>query len=689
MRKKAGLPQKGTSFSILTWAFFTLCLTVNALLAYAPLPLEGKLWVALGGLLLLIPLAWQRRRLPPPAPVSGPAEAAIPSGLWAVFLLLLLFIHFFRPSTFPAWPLADDGRNAFFALDIARQWDGRIFWGETQGLPLSMWFFGLVYRLVPFNAVTFRMVPSLLSLAALAVAGGASRKLFPKSAAFYFTWLLGLGFWTLSFSRMTVAWNLYLILELGTLFALGRLIHPPSPKGRAWIALGLGVAAGLAYDTALIGKALLAVVVLALLFHFTFREKKGWKYPALFALAVLVFIAPVAMAELKPGGANYLLSQRAPGLNFNCLVALFWDGLNSAPYGPAWGGCFNPLVTSLALLGFTALWIGKRRPWALGTLLAGLVFLAPGLFSTGTEIFRVLNLLPLVLGLAAFGLVELAGQTPIAIRSAVVGSLLALSAGLDLYHYMGPYQQIPAVRQIWRNGAFASIDDRLEDCRRQGLRLGLLDFTVNDYDDHTLDVLTRSLDGFAGPEGGKTAVDQVALVADVHYRPFLEKRFPKARWFSFPGESSPGEPGWTLGLIPAGEMTAEERSQWSDAALVFKRVGSLRMYWQRYQSLEPILRDLLSQKASFEGDPFLQSVFWEEAALLFNIERNLPYALACYQRAIQGGYPAAQLYNESGVLEALSGRRKQALLDFRKATQAPLDRTTASANLQALEKGAP
>lgn len=665
-----------------SWPLFALAAAVNAVLAYAPFGWQAKLWTALAGLLLsgLIALspatpgktAWMEQRTP------------IPSAVVGFFLALVVFAHVFRPETLPSWPLADDGRLAFFSLDLAHHWNWSLLWGETQGLPLAFWFYGIIFKMVPFNAMTFRMVPSLLSLVGMAAGYMAVRRRFSPTFAFCFVWFLGFGFWTLSFSRMLACWTPYLILELWALSAMWRLIHPGGGKGRVVVAVELAAASGLAYDTALIGKALLAVAVLTLLAHFLFREKKGMGYFALFLAVASALIAPVALAEMRTGGMNYLLSQRAPSLNFTYPVALFWDGFNSAPYGPAWGGCFNPIVAGLALLGFLGLWEKGRRLEALWVLSAGLLFLMPGLLSIGTEMFRVLNLLPLVVGLAALGLQRLFNETSPRWKWTVLLALLVFSAGMDFYHYLGPYQQIPAVRKIWRNQAYAGMYGRLRALHDQGVRLGLLDFTVNDYDDHTFDVLTRSLNGWNGPDGDRAATDQIAMVADVHYRPFLEKRFPRGQWSSFPESFTPGEPGWTLGVVPAAEMTPAEREKWAAAAGTFSRVRSLHMYWQRYQPLDPILRVLFSRRGLFEGDPFLESVFWEEAALFFNIQRNLPAALACYQRAARKGYPAAQLYNDLGTLEALKGSIGEARVDFKKALAAPLNRTTAAANLEAV-----
>ncbi len=664
-----------------SWAFFALFLAVNSVLAYAPLGLEAKLWTALGGLLLsgLIALS----PAPPGKAAGREQRTPIPAAVMVLFLALVVFLHFFRPETLPSWPLADDGRWAFFSLDQAQQWKGRLLWGESQILPLSIWLFGFIYKWVPFNAVTFRMIPALLSLAAVAAAYLATRKRFSPAFAFYFAGFTGLGFWTLSFSRMLVCWTLYLILEFWALSVLLRFLGQRG-EDRTFTALELGVAVGLAYDTALIGKALLAVVVLTLLAHLLFREKGGWVSFALFLAAGILLMGPVAWAELGRGGMNYLLSQKASSLNFTYLVALFWDGFKSAPYGPAWGGCFNPIVASLASLGFLGLWEKGRRVEAGWVLSAGLFFLLPGLLSIGTEMFRVLNILPVILGLAAFGLEKLSLATPKSGRAALITLLLVSSTALDVYHYLGPYQQIPAMRKIWRNEAYSAMYGRLRGLHAQGTRLGLLDFTVNDYDDHTFDVLTRSLNGWDGLEGKPAAVDQIALVADVNYRPFLEKRFPQGRWSSFPENFTSGEPGWTLGVIPAAEMTPVETGKWAAAAGAFSRVRSLHMYWQRYQPLDPILRDLFSRRGLFEGDPFLESVFWEEAALFFNIQRNLPYALASYQKALKKGYPAAQLYNDMGTLEALKGSMGEARADFKKALAAPLNRTTAAANLEAV-----
>ena len=663
------------------WAFFVLWTAANTILAYLPVSLELKLWTALGGvclsaLLVLTPARAQTR--------SSAAPAAIPAPLWVGFLALLLAVHFFRPGSFPSWPIADDGYYAFFSLDLAHHWNWRMLWGRAQTHPLGFWLFGLLFKWFPLNAVTMRMIPSLLSLGMVAAAYRAARCRFSPTFSFYFAWFLGLGFWPLSFSRMLQSPSLYLILELWALSALLRITEPGNSKIKIGPFLELGAAVGLAYDTWLSGAALATVATLTLLAYVFFRTK-GWGHFFSYLGLSALLAAPVVGTQLGGGGMSYLLTQRGSGLNWNYFPVLFWDGFNSMPYGPSWGGLFNPVAASLAFLGTAALFEKRRRLTAGWVVFALFFFLAPGLFSNGMEMFRILNLLPLVAGLSAWGLEKLSVETGKAWRMAAVLPL-ALSAGLDLYHYLGPYQQFPPSSRILRNDAFASMDGVLEDSRRRGNQIGLLDFTVNDYDDHTFDVLTRPLNAFAGPGGAGAQVDQLALVADVHYRPFLEKRFPGGQWFSFPEDFSPGDPGWVLGMIPAGEMGKDKTLLWAQAAQAFSRVRSQRMYWQIHQPFDPIIRDFLSQEGSFKGDPFLESVFWEEGALLFNIQRNLPLALACYQKALEKGYPAAQIYNEMGTLEALKGLRDQARLDFEKALAAPLNRTTAESNLQALKE---
>ncbi len=109
------------------------------------------------------------------------------------------------------------------------------------------------------------------------------------------------------------------------------------------------------------------------------------------------------------------------------------------------------------------------------------------------------------------------------------------------------------------------------------------------------------------------------------------------------------------------------------------------MYRHPFESYKPV-HDYLGQNHSiFEKDPFLESIFWEQAGFCSLAQKDLPAALVCYQMAVRHGYPAAHFYNNIGMALALSGRYGEARAVFVKVLKAPVNRTMALENLQRLD----
>lgn len=665
------------------WVLFPLLLLSNSLLSHGNLSLTGKLFVATFGLILPLGVAFLLIRKGP-SPSSPRPLADPPPWAWALLLVLLLFTRFYHLESLPGWFLADEGRHAIFSLDLSEKWEGRLLWGETQGLPLAFWVFGALFKFVTPSVLALRLIPALLSLLVLAAAYRVARPFLPAPFLFAFVWLAGLGFWPFCVSRLFMGWVLFLLIEFLVLLFLSSCLSSPG-KLRNLLFLAAALAAG--YYLALIGKVLVASAVLTLAF-LTFVQGKMRKGPFFLFLGVLgALISPMVLRELAPGGTHYLLTQSGRSLNFSYLSALFWDGSQSAPYGPAWGGIFNPIVTSLFLAGIVQLFREKKVPLVSWILLSFGLFMLPGILSTGLEVFRVLAVFPLVVFTAVFGLQGLALEAPRALRWPFLLLLLTVSSALDLYHYAGPYQELPQVRRIWRNDNLRKVHALLRAEKEKGTRLGLLDFTIHDHDDRTLESLVRPFNGALDPRTDLRELGEIAVLTDPNYEPFLKERFPGASWTWI--VEVPGEDGLLLGLIPTAGKNGEVLNSWREAGGFLRQVKSLHMYWQSGHSRQPLFDLLFAHPSAFEGDAFLRSVFWEEAALLFNMERDLPEALASTQKAAQKGYPAAHLFNEWGALLAAKGDLPAARAAFEKACRAPVDRTGARENLELLRRRAP
>jgi hypothetical protein len=477
---------------------------------------------------------------------------------------------------------------------------------------------------------------------------------------------------------------LFLLLELLAFGFLFRLLRSKSPAEKIKCLTGLAVMTALEYYNMPQGKVLAAVVVSTLAFFFYYLKKMEKKYFYLFVLALAAMIWPMFRAELAPGGTDYLLSQAAHAINFNYFIALFWNGAGSQPYGPGWGGCFNSVLSSLVLIGL--LEIIKKQRYSLAFWLGGsfVLFLLPGLLSGGLEMYRVLGTLPILILMAAFGLYGLVMNLSKNLRWPVIMIFLLFSGAMDFYHYVGPYQNEPETHRIWRNRNYQTAYRLLKSENDSGVKLGLLDFVTHDYDDHTLDVCVSPFDVFSNPRLNPQTAQKVAVMTDPNYEPFLKKRFPRGKWTWISEETSGATQGILLGVIPFDGRTEKDLKAFLEAGKVLREVKAMRMYWQFNQPLTEMLNLLFSRHQLFQKDPFLESVFGDETALFFSIQKDLPRAWLCYQNALKSGYPAANLYDEAGVLLAVKGSYAAARADFEKALKAPVNRTDALENLRKL-----
>jgi predicted negative regulator of RcsB-dependent stress response len=99
-----------------------------------------------------------------------------------------------------------------------------------------------------------------------------------------------------------------------------------------------------------------------------------------------------------------------------------------------------------------------------------------------------------------------------------------------------------------------------------------------------------------------------------------------------------------------------------------------------------VLLGKLSQGAVLaQGDPFLESVYWDKVAAFEYGKVDYAAHLAALQHAVKDGYPTAALCFELGNLYLTKGFRAEAIAAFQQATKAPLDLTPSRLILKQLE----
>lgn len=440
------------------WPFFLIFLTANSLLSYVSLSIETILWVVLLGLALPLifafVLAWKGRFQPSQ---DHPVTGDFPSILWFLFIPVLFFTHFFRLTTFPAWPLMDEGLYAFLGAENAEKWDWRLLWGESQSPSLTIWWMGLFFKLIPVSFLSLRLFTTLLSLLTVGVGYLLARRVDQKEGPFTFCWILGLSFWPFSLSRLCGWGDAFLFLEMICFFLILSIPDLTGSFHRWKTVMFLSFVTALGVYAAYAGI-ILAVWVTLAMFFFCFISRSVQKAHFFTFLALYsIMVLPMVLTLFGSGGHARIDSQIGLHWNFWYPIVLFWNGLGRAPFAPAWGGCFNSILGSLVGIGVLELFWRRKFRLLLGLAASFSLFLSATLFSEGIETFRVLGALPFMVLLATFGLKGLISDIPPKIKWPLLVSILMASSAMDLYHYAGPFQDFQGTRKLWRNADLQNI----------------------------------------------------------------------------------------------------------------------------------------------------------------------------------------------------------------------------------------
>ncbi len=346
-------------------------------------------------------------------------------------------------------------------------------------------------------------------------------------------------------------------------------------------------------------------------------------------------------------------------------IALFWDGLNSVPLGPVWGGIINPVGTSLFLLGLLVFIEMTDLSSVIQAVMIALLLFLPGLLTRSfINPLRISQILPFIFVSAAAGLGQLCSWHQRFKPWLLAGILLLALSSIDVYHFWGPYTDlkvIPPSRQ-WRTLSSAHAYQILRnESEKDGPLFVFSEFNVF-YDDKTLNLACYPFDGLQNPKLRGIEPGEIALVLNVHYSPFIQKRFPLLRYERLEKDSQLG-----LYLIPTSEIPPATLKLWKEADQVYR---GLNLAIKNKNPLQP-WSDFLPSFAPLEAldrpDPILMSVYWEKVAFFKDLVEDYPGAAVAYQKALEEGYPAAHLYLDRGTALKWMGKTKESVKDFKKA----------------------
>lgn len=663
------------------WLILTILTSTNFLLSFSLLSASLKVILFILGLLL--PLgAWavktrptENERVPFHQQEFLPV---IPPWVWVALAGAALFLRFWKIDSLFLWPTGDEGLSGAAAIDLSQKWNWDFFYSSGQSPPVLNWICGILFKYSSQVFLNLWLPPAVFSSLAVLFGYLAARQFFSRSFSFLCAGLLAFSYWPLYLGRFCLQGVLMPSWELFTFFCLGKFLTAPNFRKKAW-ALGLGLCAGLhsfIFATWPVVVAAVAIVV----FKVSKRSQTLWAW---FSAGALLGLIPFLMAAFQKGYGQHLLevsmgSRFFHGSDFfpvvgNYLSVLLWGTFGQGGfYIPTQGGFLNPLLGAFFCLGLVEIY--RSRSSALGkwTVAAGVLFLLPGWISLNVEGFRIVQLMPLALMAAAWGLAAFLGLLAPSRRIWAAAFFLGFTALFDFARLAMPYQDIEVHPQrflqtgksLARYRAYGVLE-KLEQAEGPGFVLGEWDILA----DRTLEATTYFFNAALNTRLDPTRSRWLCLFTDRHYRPFLQKRFPRAQ-FTDLNTDFPRDRNRMLMVIQDSPENRDTLQKWARADRAFRDMNWAIDHVHDRDCLAWADQDIHMDYPLIQGDPFLESAYWEKAAYFYYYySGHYSEHLRALQLAVQRGYPAAHLYSELAELYTLGGRTALAQEAAQKARQ--------------------
>lgn len=675
------------------WQLATLLLGTLFILSYAPLSPFFQTVAVLLGLILPLGLTWirssggrgfvwdltQRELLSP-----------LPGGVLLLLALAAVYLRFHQLTTLSKWPGADEAANAYYALELAKEGKWQWTYLFTGMPPLYVWLLGACFKVFGVSLTTLWGLPAFLSVLTLPFVFLGARNLFSQSFSVILTALTAFSFWPLYVARFSVQGQLMVFWMAVLFFLLSLFQKQDGWKVSKWAGIGLGFWAGTGFYT----YTSWIVVALAVTGFILRRSwvKGQWGLFLQFIFPGFLLFLPLGWSVIHRGGGNfsYVLQNPFgsgwPGLND--LASFFWGSRlppNLFAYRPFWGGFLNPVLGAACLYGLWMLLITASSPKALG----GLFFLLmlPGFLTGGLDSFRVIQVLPLLLLGAALGLTAFLSSFAFRRHWVAVGTLLALSVGLDSYHLFGVYGSLwtqPkdnwfAIKSVERMRAFGILKEL---GKKEGPGLILSELVPDTYD-QSLEVMDFPFNAAENPH--LTQARWAAILINVHYQPYLSQVFPGGRNFWLASDAGFPDGGLTLYVIPLPCSKPEVLDHWVQLDRSLSGLTDLVFDNRDWRPRTPVTQSLFGLFPVAGEDRFLQACLWEKIAENEYWDHHYDAQVTALREAIEKGLSMAHLYNDLGALYLRHHRYSEAREAFWKATHGRPDHTSAAAGLAALD----
>jgi hypothetical protein len=697
-------------------AYLFLFLAANSLIAFSGFSPAVKIAVGLFGLALPLTIAFHTANAIPKsqAPVyAAPSDPSPPLWAWACLWVVLVLTRFWGLTNLFAWPNLDEAWNGTLALELSRKWTWKFFYTFGETPPLSIWFTAALFKLGFSPAFSLWFPSALVSILTVVAGTLAARQFFAKSFAFLCACLLTLGYWPLYIGRLCHEGIWLPLWVCLCLYFTGRFLKAPAGNAQKFCAAALGLCLGLGSFTFTPWPVVSLVFILTVLFV-TYRTKRNWPVFLLLLAAFFIALAPFFIAISREGFGRHIVELSPWGgwfHSFNFFAgfgryfsALLWSPFEQDPaYTPVWGGFLNPLLGAFFWWGCIEMARLRRQRLAQWTSVAFILFLLPGGFSPNVEMFRVAQILPLLLWMVALGIQSFLSAWPKR-RIMLLCLILIPSVFFDVTTLFAPYQNPNRhpqdfgrpLKSLERYNAFQALE---KTAREKGPGLVFAAFDTDALNDPSLKLMSYPFDlaqnkklqiEIINPIAPFVPVGKckwMAVFVNENFEPFLKKRFPEGQWNRLSGGPPTGYGGNLLGIIPITKNTAQTAGTWATLNFIMDRADQER-FFQNYGLLENPLKIMKTALpwSWFQGDPFLESVFWDKVAAYEYVNLDYPAHLKAYENAVSRGYPTAALYFKLGLLHLAKQNIPEAQTALQRATQAPLDLTSAKTLLEELNR---
>jgi len=591
----------------------------------------------------------------------------IPRWVWLILGFIVFFIHFLKIADPIPIPAGDDCLTAIISIDLSEKWNWKPFYFSAQHPAPYFWINSFFFKCVPSTFTSLRSTSAFIAVLVVPLFYWALRNIFSISFGFLGACLMALSLWCFNFGRMCSFGVTILPWELVCLFLLSRFIKESEPAGQKRKLAVLGFWAGLGYLCFPTWPFVLAVVFVTILLEH-FRQKPQsptsllwfliFFFISFFPLLIAIWTRQYSLADRLASSLANNRSGEEHFLNaFSYFSAFFWGPLKGIVVGYAENfERLNPLLGAAFFLGFIQLFRYRRTPICRWAILASFIFFLPALVSTYLETFRVLALLPLLLSVTAWGLLDLLLTVRKERRFFVLGIFLTCSASIDsvrIVNYFSSPDQIAGQNYI-KSLKNISLS--------RGPALILSDFLPKGNPDLFMD--TYDFNAAQNPRFNPEASKWALLSANRHYYPYLKSLFPDAQW-NFSDLTATDDEGM-LGFIPFDDKNQGVLRRWVTAQMYFHRLNSEITGINQPRTYEIACNTLAEGQTLVQGDRFLESCYWEKAAdFYYNHDFQNHYAdlVNALRQAIGQGYPAAHLYYRLGSLYL----RKKQFAESRKA----------------------